>query len=116
MRTATRTGPEMLRRGGSVRPSLAGGLTHGNTEFRAVEAAVDRGGFAGVLEGLTPDCLEVFCRARHPDLQTGEAFVCECRASSQGKTSIPRAESREPSGEPLRLKRGAVSREPRAEG
>jgi len=77
-----------------VRPAIAGVMTRGNDEFRAVEVVVDGRGFAGVPGGLTPDCLEVFCRARHLALLTGEAFVCECRASSQGKTLGPIGESR----------------------
>jgi len=66
-------------------------MTGGNEEFRAGEGVVDRGGVAGVLAGLTVDCLGVVCRARHLDLQTGEDFVSECWATSQGKSLEPRA-------------------------
>jgi hypothetical protein len=71
MRTPTRTLPRMLRVEVGVRPSLAGVMTRGNEEFRAVEVVVGRGGFAGVPGGLTTDCLGVFWRARHLALQTG---------------------------------------------
>jgi len=81
---------------GGVGPAVAGVMTRGNEAFRAVEVVVDRGGFAGVPGGLSTNCLGVLCRARHLALQTGEAFVCECRASSQGKTVGARVESREP--------------------
>lgn len=91
MRRATRRRPGMLRRKDGVRQALAGVMTRGNEEFRMIEVVVDRRGFAGVPGGLTTDCLGVFCRARHLDLQTGEAFVCKCRGSSQGKTVALRA-------------------------
>ena len=107
MRTRTRTLPRMLRVKVGVRPSLAGVMTRGNEEFRAVEVGVERGGFAGVPGGLSTNCLGVLCRARHLALQTGEAFVCECRASSQGKTVGARVESREPYTEAGRLQLAA---------
>ena len=100
---------------GGVRPALAAVMTRGNGEFRAVEVVVDRGGCAGVPGGLTTECLGVLCRARHLDLLTGEVFVCDCRASSQGKTVGARVESREPRAERGTLSPGAASREPRAE-
>ena len=96
MHTPTRTLPGMLRGEVGVRPAVCGVMSGGNEEFRAGKVVVDRGGFAGVPGGLTMDCLGVLCRARHLALQTGEAFVCECRALSQGKTLGLRAESREP--------------------
>jgi len=76
---------------GGVRPAVAGVMTRGNGESPAVEVVENRGGFAGVPGGLTPDCLEVLCQARHLALQTGEAFVCEWGAWSQGKTFALRA-------------------------
>ena len=71
---------------GGVGPAVAGVMIRGNEGLQAVEVVVGRGGFAGVPGGLTTDCLGVLCRSRHLDLQTGEAFVCEWGAWSQGKT------------------------------